>query len=169
MRLTKALREVFVDAVIADIPRIDYNEIVKARMYDDIQEFAPGPVVQLFNNPDTRHYVIGTNQFRPESSDELGWNDRLDWHVTLNEYVPSPKAKADFKIIAISHEEQVKDIKRIRLTLSGIAKSCNTSEALLKKLPEFAKYLPKDVEASTNLPAVANLSAELIRLGWPKK
>ena len=36
-------------------------------------------------------------------------------------------------------------------------------------LPEFAKYLPKAVAKTDNLPAVANLVADFVKAGWPKE
>lgn len=35
-------------------------------------------------------------------------------------------------------------------------------------MPEAEKYLPKEAKSSTNVPAVANVVADLVKAGWPK-
>jgi hypothetical protein len=39
----------------------------------------------------------------------------------------------------------------------------------MTRLPEFEKYFPaEDAPISKNLPALANMVADLTKLGWPK-
>lgn len=46
--------------------------------------------------------------------------------------------------------------------------ACKTLKQARERLPEFEKYPPKDVEKSpTMLPALANLVADLTKVGWP--
>jgi hypothetical protein len=53
--------------------------------------------------------------------------------------------------------------------LRGAVDSCNTRKALMDRLPEFEKYFPAEsAPLSKNLPALANVVADLSKIGWPK-
>jgi hypothetical protein len=52
--------------------------------------------------------------------------------------------------------------------LSAIVNGCNTLAQLKKLLPEFISYFPSEAAPTKNLPAVANMVADLSKLGWPK-
>ena len=52
--------------------------------------------------------------------------------------------------------------------LSAIVNGCTTLAQLKKLLPEFISYFPTEAEPTKNLPAVANMVADLSKLGWPK-
>lgn len=53
--------------------------------------------------------------------------------------------------------------------LDGIVEGCSTLAQLKKLLPEFTSYFPSETAPTKNLPAVANMVAELSKLGWPKQ
>jgi len=52
--------------------------------------------------------------------------------------------------------------------LNSAIMSCGTLAALKKTFPEFEKYYPTEEQPTKNLPALANVVADLSKLGWPK-
>lgn len=52
--------------------------------------------------------------------------------------------------------------------LQGIVEGCSTLKQLKTLLPEFEQYMPTEAAPTKNLPAVANMVADLSKLGWPK-
>ena len=52
--------------------------------------------------------------------------------------------------------------------LQGIVEGCSTLKQLQTLLPEFKQYMPTEAAPTKNLPAVANMVADLSKLGWPK-
>ena len=54
-------------------------------------------------------------------------------------------------------------------SLTNAIKGCRTLAQLKKIFPEFEKYLPTEQQPTKNLPALANVVADLAKLGWPKK
>lgn len=58
----------------------------------------------------------------------------------------------------------------LKAKLTAAIAACFTLKQAKERLPEFVKYLPTDRDSTgtSNLPAVANLVADLVQLGWPK-
>ena len=65
-------------------------------------------------------------------------------------------------------ERQRQHRESLKEKISGVIAGCTTVKTAKARLPEFAKYLPEEVEKTQNLPAIANLVADLTKLGWPK-
>ena len=53
--------------------------------------------------------------------------------------------------------------------ITAIVEGCSTLKQLQTLLPEFKQYMPTESAPTKNLPAVANVVADLSKLGWPKK
>lgn len=53
--------------------------------------------------------------------------------------------------------------------ITAIVEGCSTLKQLQTLLPEFKQYMPTESAPTKNLPAVANVVADLTKLGWPKK
>jgi hypothetical protein len=66
------------------------------------------------------------------------------------------------------YKEEDKKINAIRNQLQATVESCSTVKQLNDRLPEFKKYFPTIEKPVANLPATANLVADLTKLGWPK-
>lgn len=52
--------------------------------------------------------------------------------------------------------------------ITHIVEGCSTLKQLQTLLPEFTRYMPTESAPTKNLPAVANVVADLSKLGWPK-
>lgn len=155
-RLTNDMRNKLIINILADIPRVDYKEIMVKRFYQQQMDALPisirhielDKLKELFEEHST-YFSKGNTYLR-----------RLVKHVDpgkdeiLTRLVESKSAQ----------DERISDIKlSLKSSLSTIA----TVKGLLKIYPEFEKYLDiqKDV---INLPA-CNVVADLMKAGWRKK
>lgn len=163
MMLTKTTRQAFVRAVMADVPQVDYQTKFQDWATKRAVEVLPPAVRKLWDDKKTREYVRIKNPFGiysgltarvPGISDDA-------LQALLNEERE--------KMQALSREQQkARDAMTARL--EGAALSVRTRKALAELLPEFEKYLPaNNAEANRQVPAVANLVADLTKAGWPKK
>ena len=74
-------------------------------------------------------------------------------------------------IAALAKPYEDEDDARVatKRKLTAIVEGCSTLKQLQTLLPEFKQYMPTESAPTKNLPAVANVVADLAKLGWPKK
>lgn len=168
MKMTNTQRNAFVNAVMDDVPSVDYSEMIREKAVKAALPHLPPAVVKLWNNPETRAflregsiYVHGVNIAFPG----------VDWRANkdLAEMKAAEAAARDAcQGIADKAKAQEETRKALRARLSSAAYSVSTRKALADLLPEFARYLPPEPEAARNLPAIANVVADFTKAGWPK-
>jgi hypothetical protein len=73
------------------------------------------------------------------------------------------------KAIIAPYEKQEQDRLGAERKLFAAFEGINTLKQALTTFPEFKKYYPTEAEPTKNLPALANVMADLSKLGWPKK
>ena len=158
MKLTKTLREAFVNSAMNDVPSIDYGEMLqKAATADAVAQMPPAVAAVYESHPD---WIV--RQQHRAGSRYL--------------YIPMPagaefteQAAAEFERIVELRSAQREARSELRAKINAAANSVTTRKALVALLPEFEKYLPADDRTATlNLPAVANIMAEFVKAGWPK-
>lgn len=172
MRLTNPLRNAFVHSVMNDVPQIDYDEEVTKILTEWAVSIMPPKVKAVWQDKELRDCIETFNFTQTLMDDEGG-----DVHV-YGHYIPAltdqhngvPR-EIQLKIIELYKLdlEQRVVIRDLRKRVEAVAYSCTTTKGLLKAMPEFEKYIPKDPEGPTKgVPAVANLVTDLIKAGWPK-
>lgn len=156
MRLDKYAKQSIVSAIMADVPPVD-----KAKRRADLQ----AAVVKAMS-PDVRKVfktkpnALRTHHVGDTLYDGHGWHTRdiiagdVDGK-TIDELL-KPYKDADIE----RHNAKCK--------LRSVVDGCNTLGQLKKLLPEFVSYFPTETAPAKNLPAVANMVADLSKLGWPK-
>lgn len=169
-RLTNDMRLSFVAAVMADVPKVDYEQRIRDAVNKAHNAALPGAVKKMLNDPEHSDYVkIG----------RVTLNDRLAGLPSGNYLSFSLPAPSDewLKKLAVSVVEPIaKDwveqegrLYGLRQKLRTVADSCSTTTKLAEAFPEFARYLPQtDAEGTRNLPALANVVADFVKAGWPK-
>lgn len=148
MKLNKYTKEGIVHAIMADLPTRDDSALEAELQAKAIAAMSP-EVLAVYNT-------------RPKA--------------LLTEYVYSASQRRGFHIIVgdvgdeafESFYEAEKARESARSNLSGAIMSCNTLKQLQAMFPEFIKYMPTEAEPTKNLPALANVVADLVKMGWPK-
>lgn len=162
MKLTKFDRQAFVRAVMADIPKEDFLDQMRKVVMDDSIEQLPAQLRQFALDPKTAPYLKTGTYWSKKSFTYFGDNQ--------HHWTPSPKAQKKIDALREKHDAQELRLDEVRSKVSASIEACTTLKMAKERLPEFEKYLPQDrgPQKSAYLPAVANLVADLTKLGWPK-
>ena len=152
MKLTRLQKEAIVRAIMQDVPtpnevtaKIDIQTAVVKAMSPAVRKVYREQPKAL-----TKAYVAGY-------AHGFGYS----FEVVSGDVDMAPILKP--------YAEAAEEHKRARKQLEGAVMACNTLAALEKMLPEFKKYFPTEAQPTKNLPALANVVADLTKLGWPKQ
>jgi len=164
MKLTNCHRQAFVSAVLLDIPEVDYRAQFQKLIEEDMLVTAPPKIAAVLKDKELRHYLInGYSSFHPG-----GYYSALGGVSVYRDYKPSIPASLKIEELQALGKAQKESREAIEAQISGVIKSCTTLKSAQDRLPEFVKYLPEEDAKGTMLPAIANLAAELAKMGWPK-
>ena len=157
MRLDKYAKQSIVKAIMDDVPAPD-----KAKRRADLQaavvKVMSPEVRKVFKSTPgaLRTYHVGDTIY-----DGYAWSTRDiiagDVEDKAVEEILKPYKTEDEARYATKRK------------LQGIVEGCSTLKQLQTLLPEFKQYMPTEAAPTKNLPAVANVMADLSKLGWPKK
>lgn len=155
MRLTETRRDAFVRAVMADVPRVDYETMIA----DEARRMS------IANMPKWLQDVCAEHK---ELLDYL--HTTSDWESGASFFSAGPRTaenKADLARLVDLLAKQRAARQDLEGKLRGAARGCNTVKQLADALPEFAKYLPKKNAVDRSVPAMANVVADFMKAGWP--
>lgn len=155
MRLTETLRKAFVRAVMADVPRVDYDTMIA----DEARRMSIANMPKWLQDACAKHKEL------------LGYlRTTSDWESGASFFTAGPRTaenKADLARLVERRAQQRAERQGLEGKLTDAARGCNTVKQLADALPEFAKYLPKENAVDRSVPAMANVVAEFMKAGWP--
>lgn len=166
--LNKADREDFVDSVMADVPRIDYREMIESEARKDLESQLPAEIKKLMKS-DLADYLDMRYRSVTEYR-ELDDSGSIAIHTVAGNRIKFTDAfVARRRELIKLHNEQYQKHRQLKCNLEGVASACRTDKQLAERLPEFSKYIPKKGSSVTkaNLPALDNLVADFTKAGWP--
>ena len=169
MKLTKYIREAFVRSAMEDVPKTNYEELIRKEVVRASTAALPASVRAVWLDEKTNQYVKSTFRHFAGQGISVPGTDGNRWGnaPTLPALLAADKKLIDD--LVAKHEAQDKQRVHLRNTLSAAASSATTRKALATLLPEFEKYLPADeASACRTLPAIANIVADFSKAGWPK-
>ena len=157
MKIDKYARASIVKAIMADVPKPD-----KVKRRADLQTAivkAMSPAVRKVFRESPG--ALKTHYFNDLIYDGMNWSTR--------EIVVGDVSEDKLKELTAPYKAEDEAIRSAKAKLEGAIEGCTTRKALMTRLPEFEKYYPaEDAPMSKNLPALANVMADLSKLGWPK-
>jgi len=162
MKLNKTHREAFVRAVMADVPTVDYDQLIRDVALKAAVDQLPPDVRKVWDNPDLRAYVNTRYIYA------VGFKGVAIPAQGGDEFEFTEAAKAELKDLDAKQSAQETHLDELEAKLRAAIYSCSTRKQLAELLPEMEKYLPPEGSATRNLPAVANLVSDLMQAGWPK-
>lgn len=166
MRLTETDRRAFVRAVMGDVPHVDYTEQMNKLVFEEMRQKLPPQVVALMMNGKLKGY--------------LNWHDILRIHqpngagagvfvTTIADFRPSSKLMDELAELVLKRNAQLATHTEMQQKLRAAIDGCRTRKQAAEMFPELETYLPQaDAPKTENLPAVANVIADLSKLGWPQ-
>jgi hypothetical protein len=157
MRIDKYDKQAIVKAIMADVPKPD-----KVKRRADLQAAivkAMSPAVRKVFRESPG--ALKTHYFNDLLYDGMAWSTR--------EIVVGDVSEDKLKELIAPYKAEDEAIRSAKAKLEGAIEGCTTRKALMTRLPEFEKYFPAEgAPISKNLPALANVVADLSKLGWPK-
>lgn len=173
MKLTKYHKEAFVKAVLDDVPRIDYVEMVRKLVLEDSISQLPKGLQEFAKDPKTSDFITAQwKQIEKPRNENGGWTGSVGCTIkgANNEYKPSKKAQAllDKWLPAMVEQDSVKS--KLQCDLNQAIVGCSTLKQAQEAFPELKKYLPKVTPKGEQVPAplYKNVLMELTKAGFPK-
>lgn len=157
MRITKWDKQAIVKAIMADVPAIDMK-----KRHEEIQ----AEVVKLMTPECRKVYKAMPDALREYNAGNLLY-DGYSW--SSRSIVRGDVAEKELKKVLAKYETEDETRSKAKHALVGAIEACSTLKQLNDRLPEFKKYFPTEQKPVANLPALANVVADLSKLGWPKK
>lgn len=151
MRLNQYHKDAIYRAIAHDIPRTK-PEVLLGQINDAIYKGMSKECRALFRkNPKAirSQYISSVN---------LDYNQR-----------EIPVGDADWKTILKPFEAEESKRGKILMELKNAINGCSTRKQFIDRFPEFSNYAPPVEGVSENLPAVANVVAGLISIGFVPK
>ena len=156
MKLNKYQKEGIVRAIMNDVPTPD-----KTKRHAAIQ----AAIVKAMSPECRKIYNRKPSALAKQYLGDISY-DGVNWHtrdVVIGD-VPEVNVEAIIKPYRDADDAYYTAGKRLHAAVDG----CSTLNALKKAFPEFERYLPTEAQPTKNLPALANVVADLSKLGWPK-
>jgi hypothetical protein len=157
MKLNKYDKQAIVKAIMQDVPKPDKNKR-RIAIQDAVVKAMSPAVRKVFKDcPGAlRTYHVG----------DLTYNGNWDSRTVVVGDVTDGMMDAILK----PYKDADDDLYAAHNKLRNAIDSCTTRKSLMDRLPEFEKYFPSEsAPLSKNLPALANVVADLSKLGWPKR
>ena len=157
MKLSKMTKEAIVRAIWNEVPEVDYKARKVAIQAALVEMFAPEVKAIYKKRPNALYKDIYSGVF----SYELPYNERYLIVADLTEE----------QINSVLNPYTEEDAARTRAKdkLKELVMGCSSRKQLVNLLPECEKYLPAEASTDRSLPVVANVIADMTKLGWPKK
>jgi hypothetical protein len=156
VKLTKYDKQAIVKAIMADVPKPN-----KTKRREEIQ----AAVVKAMSPAVRKVFKDNPNALRDEHVGDLIFDGTWDSRNIVVGDVAADVLEAILK----PYKDEDDAIYAAHNKLRNAVDSCTTRKALMERLPEFEKYFPvESAPLSKNLPALANVVADLSKLGWPK-
>ena len=175
MKLSKNHKEVFVTAVMNDVPKIDYSTQFEALVKQDMKDAAFPELRRALEHKEIYAMLVGAGYYTVCAPIVRKGNLTIHPYEagvanvsTYYGYKMSVVAASAAMNISEAAVDQYLRTRDLRAQVKAVIDGCTTRKQAAERLPEFIKYLPEEMAPSTMLPAIANLAAELAKAGWPK-
>ena len=157
MKIDKYVRQSIVRAIMNDVPKPDKVKRRAELQAAIVKAMSPDVRKVYKTTPD----ALKAHYFGDMTYDNINWNTR--------ELVVGDVSEATLDELAKPYKDEDEAISAARCKLEGAIEGCTTRKALMTRLPEFEAYFPAEqAPLSKSVPALANMVADLSKLGWPK-
>lgn len=172
MKLTNLNKIAFVEAVMRDIPTEAYEDSIKNAVQKVAISMCPPEIQKVWKSAALRGF-LKTDVLRigewSRHTEQLRIS-YVSWSGSSSADEAFLLSHPDVKSLTTLRESQAQKLFDMKQQLTSAINSVNTVKQARELFPEFVAYLPDEAQAASKFaPAViANLSADLMALGWPK-
>jgi hypothetical protein len=157
MKLSKLTKEAIVRAIWNEVPEIDH----KAR-----KVAIQAALVETVCTPEVKAlYKTQPGALKVEYCGHLGYSGSYENRLVIVADLTAEQINVALEPYANEDDARIE----ARNKLTTLVMGCSTRNQLVKLLPECEKYLPAEASTDRSLPVVANVIADMTKLGWPKK
>lgn len=153
MKLNKLDKACIVNKILQDVP-VPKHEETKAALQERAYKLMSPKFRKLAKS--------GEGKFLLHTSVQA-WNLHLDHSVNIT------IGDANLEDVIAPFVQQHKEYADLKAKLHAALAGVNTRKQAVDKFPEFVPYLPPEEGTTPNLPAVANVIADLLKHGWNQK
>lgn len=155
MNLNKYTKQAIVSSILAELPRVDYAAAKK-----EIQEkivVAMSPECQAIFAKSPRALARGYT------------SEQIFKDEYRTEFILGDITRVELDAISKPYTDAHQDREAIRQKLEAAIEPLRTRKQFVDRFPEFSQHAPPEHGKCTTLPAVANIVADMIKLGWEPK
>lgn len=154
MNLNKYAKQSIVRAIMAELPRVD-SEALKVEIQDKLVA-AMSPECQAL-------YAKAPNALATRCAIRAvaGYYSIIFVTGDLTEEV--------FAEIIKPYKQMTKEREEIETKLNAAIYPIRTRKQFINQFPEFSQHAPAEDGTCATLPAIANIVADLVKLGWEPK
>ena len=157
MKIDKYVRQSIVRAIMADVPKPDKTKRRADLQAAIVKAMSPEVRTVYKRNPG----ALKTHYFGDLIYDSHDWKTR--------DLVVGDVTNAKLDELSKPYKDEDEAIHKAHNKLAGAIEGCTSRKALMTRLPEFEAYFPaEEAPLSKSVPALANMVADLSKLGWPK-
>lgn len=162
MRLNSLHRDAFINAVMADVPVVDYYDQAQKIVQEFQVRHMPKEVQAVYKKPELRGYL-------KEHCARFHFN-RYGYFSVYGDAGLDDATTKSVRDLMNLNDQQDNRIRSLRNKLESVLASVTTRKSLIEALPEFEKYAPPEAEPlSRSVPALANVVSDFVAAGWPKE
>lgn len=154
MNFNKYTKQAIVRAIMADTPQPD-----RAKWAREIQ----AAIVKAMSPEVRKLYKTKPHALRKASVPYT--NEYRKWG---NDIPVGDVTEQQINEIVEPYDKQHKERQDMEHKLNAAFEGIRTLKQAESTFPEFKKYFPTEAQPTKNLPALANVVADLSKLGWPK-
>ena len=149
MKLTNAMKDAIINAVMSDTPETYSLEDKTKDITELCVKLLPSDVRKIWDNKETREWV------------------RL--YYVCSGYYPLLNGPTDeMKSLEEKYKSSQKARYELKSHVRNVVYQFSTDKQMRELLPELDKYIPKVQAVAKNLPVANSLMAELSKAGFPR-
>lgn len=152
MNLSKHAKRSIVRAIMGELPSIDYDQMAKDVQAKFVAAMSPECQAVYAKTPNALVTDHIYNVF--------GYCKSM--------YVGDLTEKEIEKITA-PYKQMTKEREEIETKLNAAFAPIRTRKQFINQFPEFSQHAPAEDGTCATLPAIANIVADLVKLGWEPK
>ena len=161
MRLTKTIKDQIIAAIMADVPKVDYDTLIQDTAIKEGLKTVPPEIMRLKDK--YPEWIKGESYFYISNFRSLLILHSSDSKsIETIEDIIAPLVK--------KYKDQISERSAMKAKLKASFASITTDTKFAELFPDFVKYMPSKVKPATGFAvATTEVLDGLKKLGWPKE
>lgn len=154
MNFDKYIKQSIVSAIMQELPRVDTDALKKEVQAKLVAAMSPECQAVYAKTPNALSYRHASRI--------------IDGYHGVN-FVAGDVTEEQFEAIMKPYQNVYDERASIRSKLEAAINGIRTRKQFIDRFPEFSQHAPAEDGTCATLPAIANIVADLVKLGWEPK